>query len=146
MERPETPTTAPEIMNRLNEISFNSSLLKEMRAIAFVKKLVEHDILKDEHKHDFKDVLVHSVRADEALCDLSVASKFDSDWDFLTMLRDRGRETMASWLDEHFDDICVRDTVALHGEFLNSNTRLFEDKHGNHRHRHKEAESGKKTA
>lgn len=143
MERPETPKTAPDIMNRINEISFNSSLLKELRAIAFVKKLIENDMLKDEHRNDFKDVLVHSVRADEALCDLSVASKFDSDWEFLTMLRDRGRETMAAWLDENFEAIGVRDTVDLHAEFLNSNAKIFANHDAGHSHAGKDK---KKTA
>lgn len=124
--RHETPTSAPDIMNRLNEISFNTSLLKEMRAIAFVKKLIEHDMLKEAYKNQFKDVLVHSVRADKALCDFSVASKFNSDWDFLTMLRDKGRDRMTRWLDEHFDAIGQHDTVDLHNEFLNSTTRLFQ--------------------
>lgn len=126
IEREEIPTTAPEIVNRINEISFNSSLIKEMRAIAFVKKLIEHDMLRDEHKHKFKDVLVHSVRADEAMKELSVASKFASDWDFLITLRDRGRETMKAWLEENYDAIGVRDTVDLHDEFLNSVTAFFD--------------------
>ncbi|MEM7375953.1 MAG: patatin-like phospholipase family protein [Pseudomonadota bacterium] len=111
MERADTPRTAPDIMNRVNEISFNASLLKEMRAIAFVKRLLDNGMLKDEYRDQFKNVLLHSVRADAALCDLSVASKFDSDWDFLVMLRDRGRETMAAWLDQHYTHIGVRDTV-----------------------------------
>ncbi len=126
MERAETPTTAPDIMNRINEISFNDSLLKEMRAIAFVKKLIEHDMLKDEHKNNFTNVLVHSIRADDAMRDLSVASKFDSDWNFLTGLRDKGRDAMTTWLDRYYGDIGVRDTVDLHAEFLDSNTQIFE--------------------
>ncbi len=134
IERKTTPKDAADIMNRINEISFNSSLLSEMRAIAFVKKLIEHDMLKDEHKKDFKNMLVHSVRTDEALADLSVASKFDTDWGFLTMLRDIGRDTMKLWLTAHFDDLGKRDTVDLHDEFLTSNTKIFEDEHGNHRH------------
>ncbi len=142
MNRSETPQSAHGIMNRINEISFNASLLKELRAIAFVKKLLEHDMLKDEHKGDFTDVLVHSIRADEAMCDLSVASKFSSDWDFLTGLRDKGRDVMAAWLDAHFEDIGVRDTVDLHAEFLNSNTKMFENHHG----RHKNKTQRRKTA
>lgn len=126
MVRSETPKTAPDIMNRLNEITFNASLLKEMRAIAFVKKLIEQDMLKDEYKSHFKDILVHSVRADEALCEFSVASKFRSDWDFLTDLRDRGRDQMTRWLDQHYDAIGREGTVDLDQEFLKSTTRLFE--------------------
>ena len=100
LDRPETPRNAPDIMNRINEISFNSSLIKEMRSIAFVKKLLEHDMLKEEYRDNFKDVLLHSLRAEEAMCDLSVASKFSSDWGFLTMLRDKGRDHMAQWLEQ----------------------------------------------
>ncbi len=125
MVRSKTPKTAPDIMNRLNEISFNTSLLKEMRAIAFVKKLIEHDMLKDEYQSQFKDVLVHSVRADKDLCEFSVASKLDSSWKFLTKLRDRGRERMGLWLAENYDAIGERDTVDLHEEFLNSTTQFF---------------------
>lgn len=124
--RQKTPKQAPDIMNRLNEISFNSSLLKEMRAIAFVKKLIEHDMLKDDYQAQFKDVLVHSVRADEDLCEFSVASKLSSDWKLLTTLRDRGRERMARWLEDHYDAVGERDTVDLHEEFLNSTTQMFE--------------------
>lgn len=131
LKRDETPTTAPDIMNRINEISFNSSLLGEMRAIAFVKKLIELDMLKDEHKADFKNILVHSVRADQALNDLSVTSKFNSDWDFLTMLRDKGRATMQAWLKKNYDAIGQHDTVDLNAEFLNSTSQLFKDK-GDH--------------
>lgn len=144
MERKTTPQSAHEIMNRINEISFNSSLLKELRAIAFVKKLVEHDMLKDEYKANFTDVLVHSIRADEAMADLSVSSKFESDWDFLTGLRDKGRAVMEEWLAEHFDDIGVRDTVDLHAEFLSSNTKMFENQRG--RYNHKTAKSKRKLA
>ncbi len=126
MEREDTPTTGPDIMNRINEVSFNSSLIKEMRAIAFVKKLIEHDMLKDEHKQDFMNVLCHSIRADKVMEDLSVASKFNSDWDFLTELRDRGRESMSEWLKVHYDDVGVRDTIDLNAAFLTSVTEMFE--------------------
>ena len=113
-------------MNRINEISFNASLINEMRAIAFVKKLIQHRMLKKEYQDNFKDILVHSIRADDALKELSVASKFNTQWRFLTDLRDRGRQTTKVWLEQNFDKIGNEDTVDLHGEFLYSVTRLFE--------------------
>lgn len=116
--REEIPTTAPAIMNRLNEVSFNDSLLKELRAIAFVKKLIEHDMIKDEYKHMYKDLLVHPVRADDMMKEFSITSKFDTDWDFLVKLRDAGREGMKAWLEDHFDNIGKRASVDLHEEFL----------------------------
>lgn len=127
LEIDENPTTAPEIVDRINEISFNSSLIKDMRAISFVKKLVETDMLRDEYKDRLKDVLMHSIRADEALKDMGAASKFDSSWGFLTSLRDLGRETMKRWLDENFDKIGVCDSVDIHSEFLSSFYRTFDD-------------------
>jgi len=118
IERPGVPKRPSEIMNRVNEISFNSSLIKEMRSIAFVQRLIEQDMLKDEYKRLFKDVLFHSIRCDETLRDLSIASKFNTNWAFLESLRDRGRELAQRWLDEAFDDLNVRGTIDLHGEFL----------------------------
>ena len=125
IERTDVPTNAPEIMDRLNEISFNSSLIKEMRSIAFVKLLIEKDMLRDEHAGRFKNMLVHSVRADDALGGLSIASKFDADWAFLTDLRDRGRDVMSAWLEENYDALGDRDTVDLKRDFVDSVTRLF---------------------
>lgn len=118
IERDEIPTTADEIANRVNEISFNSSLLKEMRAIAFVQKLIDQDWLKDEHKDKLKYVLVHSLRADEAMREFDVMSKFDTDWDFLNYLHGKGYRVMDSWLKYHFDHLNERSTVDLHEEFL----------------------------
>jgi NTE family protein len=75
-------------------------------------------MLKPEYQDHFKNVLLHSIRADEDLRELSIASKLDTDWEFLTSLRDKGRKTMAQWLDQHFDDIGVNMTVDLQDEFL----------------------------
>jgi NTE family protein len=116
--RPQLPTTPLEIEDRLNEITFNSSLLREFRAIAFVSKLIEEGWLKDEYRDRLKHVLIHSIRADEAMCGLGVASKLNTDWKFLCDLRDRGRATAAAWLDENFDHLGHHATVDLRSEFL----------------------------
>ena len=118
IERPGAPRMPHEIENRLNEITFNASLLKELRAVAFVQKLVADGWIKDEYRPRLKDVLIHSIRADTALSDLSVSSKFANDWGFLTMLRDRGRAYASAWLENHFHDLGVRSTVDLKKEFL----------------------------
>jgi NTE family protein len=102
----------------LNEITFNASLLKELRAIAFATKLIEQDWLKDEHRDKLKHVLVHSIRADEFMCDLTVASKFRTDWGFLCRLRDLGREAAARWLERTYEHIGHHSTVDLRSEYL----------------------------
>ncbi len=118
IERPGPPTTSADINNRLNEITFNSSLIKEMRSIYFVQKLLDDGWIKDEHRDKLKYVLIHSVRADNAMSDLSSASKMSSDWKFLTMLRDRGRALATEWLAHNFEHLGVRSTVDLKKEFL----------------------------
>ena len=122
IERAELPTRSADILNRLNEITFNASLLKEMRAIAFVTKLIEEDWLKKEHKAKLKHLLMHSIRADGVLCDLSVASKFNTDWHFLLYLRDLGREITGQWLEKHFSSIGNKSTVDVRAEFLDLGT------------------------
>jgi NTE family protein len=118
IERPGPPTMSNDIFNRINEITFNSSLIKELRSVFFVQKLIDQGWIKDEFKEQLKYVLIHSIRADNALSDLSVSSKFANDWGFLTMLRDRGRAYASSWLDNHFHDLGVRSSVDLKKEFL----------------------------
>ena len=118
IERPGLPTTSADIANRLNEITFNSSLIKEMRSVYFVQKLLDDGWIKDEHRDKLKYVLIHSVRADNAMSDLSSESKMNSEWKFLTMLRDRGRALAGEWLTHNFDHLGVRSTVDLKKEFL----------------------------
>ena len=69
-------------------------------------------------------MLIHSLRADDALSDLSAASKLCTDWSFLQILRDRGREAMSVWLERHFDDVGKRQTVDLHAQFLDSGSEM----------------------
>jgi NTE family protein len=109
------PMTAPEIMNRINEISFNSSLMRELRAIAFVTRLLDQGKIK---KGDMKQMLIHSIRDDEAMTEHSVASKFSSDWKFLSGLHASGAATARRWIKTHFDDLGVRSSVDLDAEFL----------------------------
>ena len=85
------PRTAAEIMDRMNEVTFNSSLVREMRAIAFVQKLVSDGWIKDEYKSALKSMRMHAIRADEDLVHLGLESKMDADWHFLCNLRDLGR-------------------------------------------------------
>ena len=118
IERDKLPTSSADIMNRLNEITFNASLLKEMRAVAFVTKLIEEDWLKDEYKSRLKHLLMHAIRAEDVLSDLSVASKFNTDWHFLLYLRDLGREEAGKWIKQNFVSIGKRSTIDLHAEFL----------------------------
>jgi NTE family protein len=113
--REDVPKTAPEIMNRINEISFNSSLMREMRAIAFVSSLIDKEEL---HSDRHRRMLIHSIRNDEHMSGLGVMSKLNADWDFLQELFTSGRETASRWLDESFDAIGHRSTTDIRNLFL----------------------------
>ena len=99
LERQEVPKEAAHINDRINEISFNSALLDELRAIAFVQRLLCEDMLSGPVRNRYRDVRVHAIRADKVLDDLSLESKLDTSWPFLQDLRDRGREAAELWLD-----------------------------------------------
>ena len=114
IERNETPKTAREIQNRVDEISFNSSLLRELRAIEFVARLVRENKLDTDH---YSEILVHRIEATEQLNPLSASSKMNSEWEFLTHLRDIGRESARVFIDEHYESLGVTSTLDLKLEF-----------------------------
>ncbi|SDB26082.1 patatin-like phospholipase family protein [Bauldia litoralis] len=109
------PKTAKEIMERVSEITFNSSLLREFRAIDFVNRLL------DENRIDparYRRNRVHRIDATEALSRHSASSKLDTSWRFFKELHEAGREAARAWLDAHFDDIGVRSSLDLRAEFM----------------------------
>ncbi|PQA86758.1 patatin-like phospholipase family protein [Hyphococcus luteus] len=117
IERDEIPVTASDIMNRVNEISFNSSLLRELRAISFVQRLLDNGWIKDEHRDRLRNIRIHSVRSDQALEDFDVSTKFRTDWAFLSGLKQKGRDIADAWLDENFDKIGKESSVDLREMF-----------------------------
>jgi NTE family protein len=112
--RNETPKSARDILNRINEISFNSSLLRELRGVEFVHRLLQDNKLD---KNLYSDVLVHRIEATEQINPLSAASKVNAEWEFLTHLRDIGRASAKAFLDEHYDALGTRSTLDLRHEF-----------------------------
>lgn len=118
--RPAIPRDGAAIAERLNEITFNSSLLKELRAVDFVKRLLGAEMLKDEHKDHYRNVLLHAIRSDEVMCDLSASSKYDTDWSFLVSLRNLGRAEAKKWLEASFADVGKRASVDIREDYLHT--------------------------
>jgi NTE family protein len=114
------PKTTLEIMNRLNEVSFNSSLMREMRAIAFVNHLIESGQIKAGQTADaeMKHMRMHAIRAEAAMSQLGAFSKADTNWEFLSMLFVAGRKAATEWLDENYQKIGRESTVDLKGDYL----------------------------
>jgi NTE family protein len=110
LARSDVPKTATEILNRVNEISFNSSLMREMRAVAFVTRLIDEGQVAP---GTMKRMLIHSIAADDFMQSLGVNSKLNADWEFLTHLRDVGRAEAAAWLDANFQHLARQSTTDL---------------------------------
>jgi len=91
MLREGTPKSAADIIDRANEITFNASLLAELRAVAFVQRLHAEGLLTEAGKAELRNIRVHAIRADTALNAYPASSKYDTSWRFLTGLRDAGR-------------------------------------------------------
>jgi NTE family protein len=111
--RDQVPETAVDILNRMNEISFNSSLMREMRAISFVSKILDDGWIKDKYKKNIKRMYMHAVRADITMEGFSVASKLNTDWSFLSALYEEGRKEGAEWLKQNFDHLGKKTTIDL---------------------------------
>lgn len=116
--RDEAPRAAGDIMDRLNEIVFNASLVAELRAVAFVQDLIAEGRLSRTGDDRYRRVLMHAIEADEHLGNLSLGSKFDTEWTFLNALKTRGRAAADAWLDACFKDVGKRSSVDLKARFL----------------------------
>ena len=112
-ERPGVPTTSPAIMNRMQEISFNSALIREMRTIASVNRLV------DQGKMGVgKHIYVHAIEAEDFIRAFSWSSRLNSDWEFLLHLYNMGRVQAQNWLEANFGRVGVESTLDLESKYF----------------------------
>lgn len=110
LQRKTLPTRAREIQDRLNEITFNASLLRELRAVDFVNRLVDAGKLPTD---DYKRVLMHRIDGGPPLAALTSSSRLNADWDFLLRLRDMGRAAARRWLKRNYRAIGETGTLDL---------------------------------
>ena len=110
LRRDDVPKTTNDIQNRINEISFNSSLLRDLRAIAFVKKLLGKGTMQ---KGAMKDVLVHMIADDDLMNRLSATTKVSASPGLLVQLKQAGQAAADRFLSDHRHDLNQRGTVDL---------------------------------
>ncbi|GAA6142874.1 patatin-like phospholipase family protein [Hydrogenophaga sp. 5NK40-0174] len=118
-ERIELPTKAMDIMDRTDEVTFNTSLLKELKALALVKTLIGHSGCpkgrsdEAEFYQRVDRLRLHRLTGDEALTHLGASTKLKTDWPFISGLRQAGREAATHWLEAHAKDLGKRSSYAL---------------------------------
>lgn len=120
LARDRVPRNPGDILNRINEVTFNGSLISEMRAIAFVQKLLGEGWLKPEFEPRLRNVLVHALRADGAMSGLGGESKFITSTPFLLDLRQRGRDATDAWLEKSFVHVGKRSSIDVRSTFLSA--------------------------
>ena len=114
VERRETPRSSEDIQDRLNEISFNANLMRELRAIDFVDGLIAEGDLS---RRTFEPVLVHRIDGTDALDGHAASTRLDARWRVIVELRDKGRSAAEAWLARHYDAVGERGTLDLRAAY-----------------------------
>lgn len=117
LARDETPRSAGDIVDRLNEIVFNAPLVAELRAIALAGELIAQGQLKGGGSGPYRHVRLHAIEADGWLADLSLRSKFNTEWTFLNDLKARGRAAADDWLQTCLPSVGRQSSVDLQARF-----------------------------
>lgn len=113
--REQVPVSARDILDRAAEISFNSSLMREMRAVHFISRLIEGEQLDGSL---YKSMLIHMIEDEQTLESLGASSKLAVDRPFVDYLFSIGRAAGQRWLAAHFDALGQRSTVDLVKTFM----------------------------
>jgi NTE family protein len=109
VERLDEPRTAADILNRVNEISFNSPLSKELRMIALLREVANPGTGEGARWAQMK---THRIKSD-MLATFGASSKLNAEWEFISKLRDEGRRAASEFLEMHGADLGVRSTADL---------------------------------
>jgi NTE family protein len=114
IERDEIPRSAGDIAARVNEITFNASLLRELRAIDFVARLLDEGRLEEGR---YRRMLIHAISSDDALASLDGGARLNTDMAFFEHLFAVGRDASDAWIAAHFDELGTASTVDVRAMF-----------------------------
>jgi NTE family protein len=120
LRRDSTPKTSAEILDRINELTFNASLLTQMRAIEFVNRLLEEGAVSHSR---CKIVRVHRIEGGAALEAFPASSKVTADGRMINQLFEAGRATTREWLTQRFESLGHKGTVDIQRDYLDD-TRM----------------------
>jgi NTE family protein len=120
LKRDHTPQTPGEIVDRVNELTFNASLLTQMRAIDFINGLIEDGWLQGTR---CRSIRLHRVDGGEEIAGYAASSRTSADAALLEKLFDLGRSTGQHWLKRHYEDLGNSSTVNIRRDYLDD-TRI----------------------
>lgn len=117
VSRSTTPRTSAEIVNRLNEITFNSALIAELRSMDFANQLIDNGRFpRGAGQNPYRKLHVHRIHLGGLGERLTASSKLKTDFDFFKLLHRAGQRAARGFLERHFDDIGQRSTLDLAAE------------------------------
>jgi NTE family protein len=111
------PKSARDIADRVNEISFNSSLINEMKMIHYRNELIRNGILKSDDNSN-REIYIHTISGYDALSRLNYSSKMNTAWDFLGELKTKGRTTASQWLSSEYPSVGLKSTFDVEEHFF----------------------------
>ena len=114
---PDVPMTPTAIIDRMNEIGFNSTFLRETRAMGLINRLLAEGKI-DGEECGLKPVHLHLIGAEAEMSRYTTSSKFNADLSFITDLHALGRETASTWLDDTYDSLGQRTTFEAGALFI----------------------------
>lgn len=132
--RPSIPRDGKDIINRLNEISFNTSLIAEMRSINFVNRLINANHLNNPN---YRKLNVHLISSPKEMLKMNASSKFNVSWDFFEFLHNLGRNAADHWIEKNFSCIGVKSSVDIEKVFLAHVRQPNMTKHNNKKNKRK---------
>jgi NTE family protein len=115
IQRHNVHTTSADILDRLNEITFNAALIAEMRASDFVKRLLPEGKLDPKH---YKNVLTHRIYGGKELDAYPASSKAETSADLIYRLRDQGKRSAKNWLDQKLPTLGVVSSINIAQDYL----------------------------
>lgn len=115
LHRAEVPQSPNAIIDRMNEISFNSTMMRELRSLRLINQLLADGHLSEDS--GLRPVYIHRIEAELEMADLTASSKMNTDWSLLEKLFHMGRETADRWLDETYPSLGNEGTFDI-GPFI----------------------------
>jgi NTE family protein len=106
------PHSAPAILDRLNEITFNASVVLEINAIEAINSLLAELAASGvAYAGRYKPIRLHAIRDDAFVEQLGFVSKNSTSWEFLMRLHDAGYQTAEAWLRNHLAAIGIASSM-----------------------------------
>jgi len=115
LKRDRAPQTTPEILDRVTELTFNASLLTQMRSIDFINRLIEEGTLKHGR---CKHVLLHRIDGGAAMALYPASSRGSADAALIAKLFELGQTSARHWLSHHFEALNQHGTVNIRRDYL----------------------------